>query len=73
MSVKSLLTPTKRASAEKKPRSEDNVVEALYLYAKLIFGRPPIGLRVNFFTLHSLCQYSRVLGYFWLSRLKPKK
>jgi len=29
---------------------------------------------VGLFTLHSLCQYySRVLGYFWLSRLKPKK
>ena len=25
-------------------------------------------------TLHSLCQYTVVfLGYFWLSRLKPKK
>ena len=33
-----------------------------------------MNLYFTVFTLHSLCQYIVViLGYFWLSRLKPKK
>jgi len=36
-----------------------------------------MNLYFTVFTLHSLCQYNvclvLFLGYFWLSRLKPKK
>jgi len=47
-----------------KPYSYFFIITWFSIYMNLYF---------TVFTLHSFCQYSRVLGYFWLSTLKPKK
>ena len=47
-------------------------MQLLFLYYNLIFNLHEF-IFYSIYTTHPLSVYSRVLGYFWLSRLKPKK